>query len=85
LTALKVVKEIFFPMLSISRTVLHGLKFSSLHPRILLIPAARSRVALSTTSSHGLARDRTRFSATKGRKIHGTAYLVVEVYLHYTA
>jgi len=81
LTALKVVKEIFFPMLSISRTALHGLKVPSLHSRILLIPAARSRVALSAPSSQELVRDRTRFSATKGRKSQGTAYLVVEVYI----
>jgi hypothetical protein len=42
LTALKVVKEIFFPMLSISRTTLHCLKVPKLHSHIFLIPAARA-------------------------------------------
>jgi hypothetical protein len=78
-------KKNFFPMLSISRTALPCLKVPSFHPRIILIPAVRFRVALSATSSHGLARDRTRFSTAKDRKSQGTAYLVFEVYLHYIA
>jgi hypothetical protein len=80
LTAVKVVKEIFFSVLSISRTALHCLKFPRIHSRIFLTPAARYLVALSTTNSHGLARDRTRFSAVKSRHRQGTAYL-----MHYIA
>jgi hypothetical protein len=79
LTAVKVVKEIFFPVLSISRTTLHCLKVPRIHSRIFLIPAARYRVALSTTP-HRLAHDRIRFSAVNSRHRQGTAYL-----MHYIA